>query len=187
MTLPTGGTWNAIASTAAVAAMNNAPTYASVPIYNTHGQLVAAGSAALWSAAGYGNLQAPIDYDQNGNQMPDVGVWSGTQANGNKGLGWGGSSLYMNDEYNLPLGVWGQYIMPGFGSYDGPSYGSTGSVDNPWIQAGMSSSYTPSSVTYSMYALSSPITVVPEPGTLALLGAALPGIGVVYLRKRRGL
>jgi hypothetical protein len=39
---------------------------------------------------------------------------------------------------------------------------------------------------HSLYAISSPITIpVPEPATFTLLGAALLGLGVVYLRRRR--
>ena len=36
-----------------------------------------------------------------------------------------------------------------------------------------------------IYGLSSPIAVVPEPATLALLGTSLLGLGLVYLRRRR--
>ena len=40
-------TWNVVASTATVNAVNNALTYSSIPIYNTHGQLVASGSSGF--------------------------------------------------------------------------------------------------------------------------------------------
>jgi hypothetical protein len=44
----------------------------------------------------------------------------------------------------------------------------------------------PASDIFSLYAISSPITVqAPEPATLTLLGSALLGLGVVYLRRRR--
>ncbi len=37
---------------------------------------------------------------------------------------------------------------------------------------------------YLMYGISSPITAVPEPATVTLLGTALLGLGVAYLRRR---
>ena len=42
----------------------------------------------------------------------------------------------------------------------------------------------PNTDQYPLYAISAPITVVPEPATLTLLGSALLGLGVAYMRRR---
>lgn len=70
-------TWHAIASTPTVNAINNASTSASIPIYNTHGQLVANGTSDFWYPV-HTNL---IDYDQYG-FMNSQYVWTGTNPNG---------------------------------------------------------------------------------------------------------
>ena len=65
-------------------ALANAPTYSDVPIYNTLGQLIASGSAELWS----GVLENPIDGDQYG-LPPTSYVWTGTNSNGTAAAGLG--------------------------------------------------------------------------------------------------
>lgn len=77
-------TWSALASTPTVDALANAPTYSDVPIYNTLGQLIASGSAELWS----GVLENPIDGDQYG-LPPTSYVWTGTNSNGTAAAGLG--------------------------------------------------------------------------------------------------
>lgn len=54
--------WSAVVSTPTVNAIDNAPTYSNIPIYNTQGQLVATGSTGFWS----GTTLNAIAYDQNG-------------------------------------------------------------------------------------------------------------------------
>jgi hypothetical protein len=77
--LPQGLTWRVIASTATVAAMDNAGASA-LPIYNTAGQLVADSGAALWSGD-YHTLANPIGFDQFGAATTDWG-WTGTNLYG---------------------------------------------------------------------------------------------------------
>ena len=78
--LPLGTSWSAITSTFDGEefhnAISNAATYSGVPIYNTHGQLVATG-AGLWS----GHLSSPIVYDQNGS-YDSTAVWDGSNYTG---------------------------------------------------------------------------------------------------------
>ena len=52
-----------MASTLTTNAIDNAPTYATVPIYNTAGQLVASGSSQLWLSV----FANPIGFDEFGN------------------------------------------------------------------------------------------------------------------------
>ena len=144
--LPTT-TWTALGSTQTVSAIDNAPTYGNIPIYNTLGQLVASGSAELWS----GVLENPIDGDQYGSP-PTLYVWTGTLSDGTSSPG-----------------------------YLGSGYATIGLTNTGYA---FSFAGDPTGNTLSMYALSSPITAVPEPATLTLLGSALLGLGVVYLRRR---
>ena len=140
--LPVNVWWSAIMSTSGTNAIDNVPTFPSIPIYNTHGERVASGSAEFWS----GTIEHSIQYDQNGVALASNQVWTGTSATG---LG-----------VTLPAQSRLGEASPMTGFY--PSTGAN------WIddaQAGQNSTY------YPLYALSSPITVpAPEPSTLALLG-----------------
>ncbi len=169
--LPAGVTWTAIGSTQTVHAMDNAVTYANVPIYNTGGQLVASDSASLWSGA----IDSPIIYNQDGLLAPAAQpVWTGSSSDG------------------TPLGPLGEfYLLPAPpylpGSYTSPTVGVTSETSWQWVSSGYF--YGPlanvSAETFPLYAISSPITVVPEPATLVLLGSAVLGLaGVLHLRRR---
>lgn len=70
-------TWSAIASTSTINAISNATTFTSVPIYNTHGQLVANGTSDFWFPV-HSSL---INYDQYG-LLTEGYVWTGTNPNG---------------------------------------------------------------------------------------------------------
>ena len=168
--LPPGVTWSAITSTTmdGISAAANAPTYAGIPIYNTIGQLVVAGTGSLWD----GSLLSPIAYDQFGQtpSTPYSWVWTGTLPDGN-GDGWESSHPYPEVALGYP---------PGYGTTT--SFGNYNASSTQWV-------YNPTAAygsnPFSLYVLSSPITVVPEPATLTLLGSALLGLGVVCLRRRR--
>ncbi len=170
-TLPAGLTWKVIASTASTNAINNAPTYASVPIYNTNGQLVASGSSNLWTSS----LVNPIDYDENGNLVSNTYVWTG-----------GGETAYnggLGDFYTAPLPN-SPTDAPILGCSWLPQYWDEGA---PVLSAYGSNVQMLTGVEFPLYALSSPVAVVPvpEPTSLALVGTALLGLVPVYLRRRR--
>jgi hypothetical protein len=105
-----------------------------------------------------GTLLAPVNYTQNGGTPPTIEIWTGSSASG----------AALN-----PLG-----------STSDPEYGLYSSADAGWIA---SADNLPSTIPWPVYVLSSPITVVPEPGTLSLIAAALffCGAARAVLRLRR--
>ena len=145
-------TWHAIASNTTVNALQHAVTYSSIPLYNTHGQLVAHGTSDFWFPAHL----AAISYDQYGILEPNAEPWTGTNPNGTA---------------NNPFGNVTQNVRYGsafsFQSADWIASGSSGFNEN-WN---------------SFYAISAPMVVAPEPGTLTLLGSALLVIGVIRFRR----
>jgi hypothetical protein len=102
-----------------------------------------------------GSLLAPVNYDENGNGPPITLIWTGATSAG----GISGSPL---------------------GSADA-EFGNSNQSGSGWITG---SNNTPSSIAWPIYALSSPITVVPEPGTISLVAAALAGFGGIFIRRR---
>ena len=160
--LPQGISWHAIASAAGdihgvgIADANaNAPFTSSIPVYNTHGQLVANATAPLYGATGV--LINPIDYDQFGNVF-STGVWTGSNIDGTADAPLGGESLY--------------------GS---PDTGASGNINSSWIHGGSDGQGDPR----EFYALSSPITVTaPEPSTIALLTTGFLA-GILAFREKR--
>ncbi|WP_447969359.1 PEP-CTERM sorting domain-containing protein [Nitrospira sp. M1] len=92
---PLGGiVWSAIASTAAVSALENAVV--STFVYNLVDQRVASGFADMWD----GSLQAPIRYDEFGNSKGST-VWTGTGIDGMQ------SSNVLGDPSLSTLGIGG--------------------------------------------------------------------------------
>lgn len=92
-----------------------------------------------------GELQAPIEFTQSGNVSPFSQVWTGTLSDGRSGLALGGGPTAM--------------------------YGNPSAIDSQWVNSAtfLIDNFFP------LYALSDPITVVPEPSTVLLIGLALLG------------
>jgi len=154
-----GVSWNAIGSTPTVNADVNAPSGGAIPVYNTAGQLVADASHRLYSLPDHYN---PIAYDQFGDLGPTT-AWTGSVI----------PSSDLDTPFPIPLGS-----PLEFGGFSA-DWGNTRSTSRSWMYAGVSDQ----SSILSLYALSSPINVVPEPATLTLLGTAV--LGLLYLRRRQ--
>ncbi len=165
--LPTGVTWTAMVSTPSTSLTSNSVTHSNVPIYNTYGQLVVSNGTTVWSSS-YAN---PIDYTQNGQiaqSLPYV------NDGGHRDNVWVGE-----------LGLWNYFSGPPTG------WATSGNITpSSCAEYGIGdeipfSNTLPSNEYYGLYALSSPITVVPEPSTLVLLGIAVIGlVGFAWRRKR---
>jgi len=164
--LPAAG-WHAVASTATVPAYLNAPSIG-LPVYNTQGQEVAPASTGLYTGY-YQDLTNPIGFNQFGSPVggysDPIYVWNGSAPDGTLV---GGFTLSTLTPY---------YGDPRTATY-GWTVGGTG-----WTNSDDGSKHF-----LPLYALSTPITVVPEPTTVTLLGSALLLIGGHrFLRWRRGL
>jgi hypothetical protein len=170
-----GASWTAITTTAdGTNACDNAPAYAGVPIYNTLGQPLSTAGALymIWDSywGWLGGLDHPINADQYGLPVAaGVWVWTGSQPDGRVSPS---GAFQLGDTT-----ITNQAIFGDPGSTTNSQYWMTAGHDNL--------DYLGTTIYHPVYALSSRITVpAPEPGTLALLGSALLGLGVVYLRRR---
>ncbi len=156
-------TWNAIGSTSAVAAVNNAPAYANVPVYNMLGKEVCDGNVnSLYSTISFDNF---IYYDQFGNSHTSHTEWTGSTVSGQINspyyLGSSNNFTMTGSDYNA-----GQWLDTNTVGFNGTP-GFDGKQQLP------------------LYALSAPITVpTPEPGTLALVGTGAAAL-VAYRWRRR--
>jgi len=160
-----GVTWYAIASTTngttGVNARDNA--LVSAPVYRLDLALVATGFADMWDSS----ISNPINVTEQGIQVsaaPNSAaarVWTGSMENGT-----------LNTARSL--GSTTHQIMPGYFSYNDGNW---------WISGGLVADVAARFNLYPLYALSAPLTIVPEPATLALLG--LGGLGMLLNRKRK--
>lgn len=154
--------WHAIVSTLAADARDNAPTY-DLPIYNTAGELVTIGSG-LWETTDDVTLLASIAYTQTGAFNWTKYVMTGSEQDGTR------------DAYN--------YARDDTGSGSSVTFGHSYSLDRTWIRWGHIGWGTTPSNLY-VYALSDPITVVPEPSAL-IIWSLLGCLAMTLRWPRRG-
>jgi len=147
-------TWKAICSTASTNANANAVDTAPVYLVDPTDPIFMCLGGNMYTA------QFPHDVNQTetGTTYGKKYVWTGSDGTGNVTGGGMGVSPLM------------------FGDVRGPQWGSTHWLYKGEWQADLSTEY-------PLYALSEELTVIPEPGTLALLG--LGGLGIL-IRRRRG-
>ena len=122
-------------------------------VYNTDGTEVASAASALYSG---GLLAAENGYDQFGaTDGPRTEyLWTGSTPTGGAKTGYT------------------------FGNVE-VEYGNTGSSSGTWLDTGSHGSV----LAYDIYALSTPITVVPEPTTITLVAVGLLGAWAIRRRK----
>jgi hypothetical protein len=173
--LPSGLTWNAVVSTVSVSANSNAPSFAGIPVYDTHGDLVA------FSSTSAGLYLLPLshapDFTQRGDFL-QTNVWTG-----------GAATSPALPPTPQPIGTPFSFDL----TKTVEAFGLSTEVGFRWLYADNSTDYsgppgvTTSPVLDSIYALSTPITVpAPEPATITLMGSALLLMGGHrFLRWRR--
>jgi hypothetical protein len=182
--LSLGASWTAIVSTGgsgerAYQNTDTCPTCpgtAHHPIYNLHGELIAVDYYDLWSVdSDADGIATAIQYNRNGEAVITY-VWTGTQANG---FGAG----YPSTEGAYALGAIDFVLNVGW-----PAIGQSDQAGTAWInaqQGGSDETYpTWFENPYPLYALSSPITVVPVPAAIWLLGSGLIAL-LAFRRKGR--
>ncbi len=146
--------WQVLGSTAAVSAISRVPL-TSPALYLPTGELVATGGADLWD----GSISHAINVDEFG-LTRTVSPWTGTDLHGGQS--------------SLPLG-----------STSDTTDGFSNTTFFAWIQNSTDRSFT----SHPLYGVSAILTVpgtaaVPEPGTLALLGAGALSAGLWGRRRR---
>ena len=154
--LPQGVTWRAIASTIGDinTGLGQAQANENAPFTPSIPVYNTAGQLVADAAVPLygGSLIDPITYDQYGTAGINV-AWTGSNIDGTA---------------DHPLG--------GEQYYGAPDIGASTITTGQWIHDGIN----PEATAFSLYALSSPITVVPEPGTLALLAAAAAALAACH-------
>ncbi len=152
-----GVNWFAIASTASIDAKVNAVVGASSPVYLLDGTTkVADDFADMWNT----NIDLPINLTENLGSPVGASnrVWTGSSADGTEHVG-----------FSL-----------GLASVTSGNLTQTGA---PWLKDLQSDG---AGNTYHLYALSSELTVVPEPTTFALgIVSAVGLLGFLWRRRRR--
>lgn len=149
-----GVQWNDVGSTATVNANVNAP-WGNDLVFNTRGIQVASPSHGLYS----GTLLtgSSVQYNQYGGAVGVVVAYTGSTAAGVA-------------EPTFEFG----------GSSGKTEFGQTYNYNSVWIEDGVGFS----TIARPVYALSTPITAVPEPATFTLFGSALVLLGGVRFLRR---
>lgn len=126
------------------------------PLYLIDGSALVAtnGNVAGTSDLWDGTISVPINVTQYGTTL-NTAVWTGAQPGGQQSF-----SRALGDEVGTSI------------------YGLSSSTDSEWVNSGTASL----SSQFSLYAVSSVITVVPEPSSVLL---SLVGIAAIGLRRRR--
>jgi hypothetical protein len=150
-----GATWTVIGSTEAVSAATNIGTTTS-GIYRLDGNEVAPNTAALFNAVSV-NLLNPVNIDSQGDQI-DFNVWTGTNPNGTIATG---SAL---GDTNVCAG-------------------NDGGIDVNFLHAGSCTFF--ASNVLNLYAISSELTVAPEPQTIGLTMLGVTALLLARKRKQR--
>lgn len=156
-----GGTWNIIGSTLTVDARDNTGTNPDngigVPIFRMDGMTaIALTNDDLWD----GGIDAFINLDENGDYFIDDRIFTGSETNGTSSGATGDTAL------GVPAGA----------GFNGVQTGKQERTSGSWIK----NFNMPETGFHPVYAMSEPLTVVPEPATMLLLG-----LGGLVLRRRR--
>ena len=114
-------TWHTIASNTTVNALQHDVTYPSIPLYNTHGQLVAHGTSDFWSPAHL----AAISYDQYGNLESNSQPFTGTNPNGTANNPFGNPDRVASHAFasSYQTGDWIASPDALYNLFSGPFYG----------------------------------------------------------------
>jgi hypothetical protein len=145
----------------------NAPGDPDVPIYDLGGNLVASGNAQLWGTTNVATLESPIGINREGEDYSGL-VWTGTRPDGlaAAGNGWGNQALGADWDCGTDCG--------------NAMVGSASATNWDWVSA---DDYARHDV-LPLYAISEPLTVVPVPAAIWLLGSGLAAL-LVFRRKGR--
>ena len=156
-----GTTWTAIVSTEDDDARDNTETNpfidgVGVPIYRLDDTRLADDNADLWD----GSLAAVLDIDESASATSTINVWTGTSISG----------------------TWMEIVWPIFPNPRVPMTGRSDRLDNGWIQATI---FVQAHISKPVYAISAPITVIPEPSSMILVCIGATAVVGWQLRRRR--
>ncbi len=169
--LPAGLTWHAIVSTVTTGAATNAPSLGSIPVFDTLGNRLTPAGQSLYQTTDATPMLTGIQYDQNGNLVTNNVIFNGAPPTPTPVV-WTGSTDAGGIVSNGALGS------------NDPIITAAGGFGTNWLElsdlilaniAGASPHLT-KSTPLELYALSSPITVAPEPASIVMAGTAIVGL-----------